>query len=142
MPFFYSALGFNQQPAALPLFLKVFGGKKNYLWPLKNLKSKPIIFPTKMNFRGIFRQFSTNISILSRLHHPNLVLFIGVQIDPQTLNIITEYYPFGDLFTFLHSPDRKFKEISWALRLKIALDIACGLGIHFYIGTNPNPNPF
>ena len=75
---------------------------------------------TKKQLADIRRE----ISITNRLNpHPNIVSMIGISIDP--IAIIMDISPIGDLYSYLHN--KEIGEISWKLRVKIALDIAMGL---------------
>jgi sterile alpha motif and leucine zipper-containing kinase AZK len=61
---------------------------------------------------------------MSRLRHPNVVLFLGYVTHPPNLSILTEYLPRGSLYRLLHRPNSKVDETR---RLKMALDVAKGM---------------
>ncbi|EFA77446.1 leucine-rich repeat-containing protein [Heterostelium album PN500] len=69
-----------------------------------------------------FKEFRRECWIMSTLEHPNIVQLKGLCLDP--LCIVTEFLPNGNLYQFLHQPNQ---EMSWILRLKIALDISSGM---------------
>ncbi|KQJ94059.1 probable serine/threonine-protein kinase SIS8 isoform X2 [Brachypodium distachyon] len=69
-------------------------------------------------------QFKCEVRIMSRLRHPNVVLFLGYVTQPPNLSILTEYLPRGSLFRLLHRPNSKVDETR---RLKMALDVAKGM---------------
>ncbi|KAG7574652.1 Protein kinase domain [Arabidopsis suecica] len=74
------------------------------------------------------KDFCNEISILSRLRHPNVILFLGACTKPPQLSMITEYMNRGSLYDILRT--RK-KGLSWQRKLKILSDICRGLmGIH------------
>ncbi|XP_020884091.1 serine/threonine-protein kinase B-raf [Arabidopsis lyrata subsp. lyrata] len=74
------------------------------------------------------KDFCNEISILSRLRHPNVILFLGACTKPPQLSMITEYMNRGSLYDILRT--RK-KGLSWERKLKILSDICRGLmGIH------------
>uniref|UniRef100_A0A6B2LE26 non-specific serine/threonine protein kinase n=1 Tax=Arcella intermedia TaxID=1963864 RepID=A0A6B2LE26_9EUKA len=67
------------------------------------------------------------IAVLKSCRHPNVVSFIGVvetHDDREGLQIVLEYLSKGDLGHYLlESPE----PISWIRKVKIALDVACGM---------------
>ncbi|XP_062218590.1 probable serine/threonine-protein kinase SIS8 [Phragmites australis] len=69
-------------------------------------------------------QFKCEVRIMSRLRHPNVVLFLGYVTQPPNLSILTEYLPRGSLYRLLHRPNSQIDEIR---RLKMALDVAKGM---------------
>ncbi|KAF1763622.1 hypothetical protein GCK72_011889 [Caenorhabditis remanei] len=65
------------------------------------------------------------VSILSRLAHPNVVAFVGTSLDdPSQFAIITEFVENGSLFRLLHEEKRVLDP---AFRLRISLDVARGM---------------
>ncbi|VFQ92819.1 unnamed protein product [Cuscuta campestris] len=70
--------------------------------------------------------FCNEISILSRLRHPNVILFLGACMIPPHLSMVTEYMEMGSLYYLIHSSGQK-KKLSWRRRLKILRDICRGL---------------
>ncbi|WVY91183.1 hypothetical protein V8G54_036697 [Vigna mungo] len=83
------------------------------------------------------REFFTEIELLSRLHHRNLVSLIGYCDEEGEQMLVYEYMPNGTLRDHLsaHSKD----VLSFSLRLKIALGSAKGL---LYLHTEANPPIF
>ncbi|VAI57146.1 unnamed protein product [Triticum turgidum subsp. durum] len=69
-------------------------------------------------------QFKCEVRIMSRLRHPNVVLFLGYVTQPPNLSILTEYLPRGSLYRLLHRPNSKVDETR---RLKMAFDVAKGM---------------
>ncbi|XVF63360.1 hypothetical protein PTKIN_Ptkin09bG0081500 [Pterospermum kingtungense] len=70
--------------------------------------------------------FVNELEYLSRLHHKNLVRLLGFCEDANELILVYEYMNNGTLHDHLH----KFESppfMSWAIRLKIALDAAKGI---------------
>ncbi|KAL6058667.1 Myotubularin-like phosphatase domain [Balamuthia mandrillaris] len=74
--------------------------------------------------------FRREVLLTSGLIHPNIAPIKGICMKP--LCIITTYTPFGNLQKFLHNPSYK---LDWALRIKIAHNIAEGL--HFLHSATP-----
>lgn len=70
--------------------------------------------------------FCNEISILSRLRHPNVILFLGACVRPPHLSMITEYMEMGSLYYLIHTSGQK-KKLSWRRRLKMLRDICRGL---------------
>ncbi|CAH8310443.1 unnamed protein product [Eruca vesicaria subsp. sativa] len=70
--------------------------------------------------------FCNEISILSRLRHPNVILFLGACTKPPRLSLITEYMEMGSLYNLLHLSGQK-KKLSWRRKLKMLRDICRGM---------------
>ncbi|KAL4379218.1 hypothetical protein GQ457_02G018040 [Hibiscus cannabinus] len=70
--------------------------------------------------------FCNEISILSRLRHPNVILFLGACTKPPQLSMITEYMEIGSVYFLIHLSGQK-KRLSWRRRLKMLRDICRGL---------------
>ncbi|XP_040376413.1 serine/threonine-protein kinase EDR1-like isoform X2 [Oryza brachyantha] len=66
--------------------------------------------------------FCNEISILSRLRHPNVILFLGACMKPPHLSLVTEYMEMGSLYYLIHASGQKGK-LSWRRRLKMLRDI-------------------
>ena len=79
------------------------------------------------------KEFKREVSSLSIIRHPNLVLFMGAIAEQNNICIVTEYCDGGTLFSILHQ--RKEINISWQLRIRILLEIATGMN---FLHTN-NP---
>ena len=74
-----------------------------------------------------FSEFRREVWIMSSLSHPCLCGLVGFCIYPPC--IVCEFVDKGDLYSFIHrSPeDPNYIEISSALRVRMALDIALGM---------------
>ncbi|KAL8510829.1 hypothetical protein ACS0TY_017588 [Phlomoides rotata] len=70
--------------------------------------------------------FCNEISILSRLRHPNVILFLGACTKPPHLSMVTEYMEMGSLYYLIHLSGQK-KKLSWRRRIKMLRDICRGL---------------
>ncbi|PWA38639.1 hypothetical protein CTI12_AA552930 [Artemisia annua] len=70
--------------------------------------------------------FCNEISILSRLRHPNVILFLGACTRPPRLSMVTEYMEMGSLYYLIHLSGQK-KKLTWRRRLKMLRDICRGL---------------
>eukprot|EP00005_Dracoamoeba_jomungandri_P004604 CAMPEP_0174258702 /NCGR_PEP_ID=MMETSP0439-20130205/7658_1 /TAXON_ID=0 /ORGANISM="Stereomyxa ramosa, Strain Chinc5" /LENGTH=506 /DNA_ID=CAMNT_0015342317 /DNA_START=155 /DNA_END=1675 /DNA_ORIENTATION=+ len=78
------------------------------------------------------KAFRKEVSIMSRIFHPNILLYMGACTVPGHLMIITELMIGGDLETLLHN---KQVNISLVTRMQMARDAARGMTwLH---GSNP-----
>ncbi|KAL3648566.1 hypothetical protein CASFOL_004969 [Castilleja foliolosa] len=68
--------------------------------------------------------FRQEVSLIKRLRHPNILLFMGAVTSPQHLCIVTEFLPRGSLFRLLQ---RNTSKLEWRRRIHMALDIARGM---------------
>ncbi|XP_065635094.1 probable serine/threonine-protein kinase SIS8 isoform X2 [Quercus suber] len=69
-------------------------------------------------------EFRSEVRIMKRLRHPNVVLFMGAVTRTPNLSIITEFLPRGSLYRLLHRPNNQLDE---RRRLRMALDAARGM---------------
>ncbi|KAF8723492.1 hypothetical protein HU200_021439 [Digitaria exilis] len=69
-------------------------------------------------------EFRTEVGIMRRLRHPNVVLFMGAVTRVPHLSIVTEFLPRGSLFRLIHRPNNQLDE---RRRLRMALDVARGM---------------
>ncbi|CAN4105596.1 unnamed protein product [Withania somnifera] len=70
--------------------------------------------------------FANEISILSRIRHPNVTLFLGACTTPPRLSVVTEFMEMGSLYHLIHVSGQK-NNLSWQRRLKMICDICRGL---------------
>eukprot|EP00850_Spirogloea_muscicola_P013107 SM000087S23389 [mRNA] locus=s87:479195:485097:+ [translate_table: standard] len=63
-------------------------------------------------------------TMMRRLRHPNVLLFMGATTTEDHLSIVTEFLPRGSLYRLLH---RKKDSITWPRCLRMALDTARGM---------------
>ncbi|XP_027339916.1 probable serine/threonine-protein kinase SIS8 isoform X1 [Abrus precatorius] len=69
-------------------------------------------------------EFKSEVQIMKRLRHPNVVLFMGAVTRPPNLSIVTEFLPRGSLYRLIHRPNNQLDE---RRRLRMALDAARGM---------------
>uniref|UniRef100_A0A0E0CVH2 non-specific serine/threonine protein kinase n=1 Tax=Oryza meridionalis TaxID=40149 RepID=A0A0E0CVH2_9ORYZ len=78
-------------------------------------------------------EFRSEVRIMRRLRHPNIVLFMGAVTRPPNLSIVSEYLPRGSLYKILHRPNCQIDE---KRRIKMALDVAKGMNcLHISVPT-------
>lgn len=81
------------------------------------------------------KEFEREISALMKLRpHQNLVNFMGVSVTENELCIIMEFCTGGTLFEWLHV--KKNFQIGWKQKLKMAIDVACGMN-YLHTGNPP-----
>lgn len=71
------------------------------------------------------KQFTSEVALLLRLKHPNIITFIAACKKPPVFCIITEYLPGGSLRKYLHQQEPHSVPLN--LVLKLAVDIARGM---------------
>ena len=86
---------------------------------------------SRMSAKAI-RDFHSEVVLMRTLRHPNIVLFMGLVMDPVCL--VTEYCHNGNLFDLLHDTidddedsENYAVKIPWPRRIRIALDVARGM---------------
>ncbi|XP_059072687.1 uncharacterized protein LOC131066764 isoform X2 [Cryptomeria japonica] len=72
----------------------------------------------------VLQGLKKEVSIMKRLRHPNVLLFMGAVYAPEHLAIVTELLPRGSLFKILHKSKRN---LELRHRLRMALDVARGM---------------
>ncbi|KAK1369935.1 Protein kinase domain-containing protein [Heracleum sosnowskyi] len=72
------------------------------------------------------REFQTEVDLLSKIRHPNIISLLGYSIHDDTRLIVYELMENGSLETQLHGPSHG-SALTWYCRIKIALDTARGL---------------
>lgn len=75
-------------------------------------------------FGESLEEFRSEVLIMKRVRHPNVVLFMGAVTRPPNLSIVTEFLPRGSLYRLLHRPNNQLDE---RRRLRMALDAARGM---------------
>ncbi|KAI9124390.1 hypothetical protein K1719_004312 [Acacia pycnantha] len=73
-----------------------------------------------------YEEFRKEVSLMKRLRHPNIVLFMGAVFEQPNLSIVTEYLSRGSLFELLRMPDARLV-LSGKRRLSMAYDVASGM---------------
>ncbi|KAJ3681352.1 hypothetical protein LUZ60_015841 [Juncus effusus] len=88
------------------------------------------VFSKQEYSEEVILSFRQEVSLMKRLRHPNILLFMGAVTSPQRLCIVTEYLPRGCLLRLLQKNNIR---LDWRRRIHMALDIARGLNyLHHY----------
>ncbi|XP_042518671.1 protein STRUBBELIG-RECEPTOR FAMILY 5-like [Macadamia integrifolia] len=82
------------------------------------------VFSKQEYSEEVILSFRQEVSLMKRLRHPNVLLFMGAVTSPQRLCIVTEFLPRGSLFRLLQ---RNTTKLDWRRRVHMALDIARGM---------------
>ncbi|KAG5618921.1 hypothetical protein H5410_018745 [Solanum commersonii] len=69
-------------------------------------------------------EFKSEVMIMRRLRHPNVVLFMGAVTRTPNLSIVTEFLHRGSLYRLIHRSNNQLDE---RRRLRMALDAARGM---------------
>ncbi|KAG6415890.1 hypothetical protein SASPL_123309 [Salvia splendens] len=77
----------------------------------------------KLSNADAITQFQTEVELLSKIEHPNIITLLGYCIHGETRLLVYQLMHNGSLETQLHGPS-KGSALTWHLRLKIALDVA------------------
>ncbi|KAL6853303.1 hypothetical protein ACP4OV_019332 [Aristida adscensionis] len=104
-----------------------------YYGKLTDGKEIAVKVPTNDSYQGK-KQFTNEVSLLSRIHHRNLVAFLGYCHEDGRNILVYEFMHNGTLKEHLHGRD---KHISWIKRLEIAEDAAKGIE-YLHTGCTPS----
>jgi len=104
-----------------------------YYGKLSDGKEIAVKVPSNDSYQGK-KQFSNEVALLSRIHHRNLVAFLGYCHEDGRNILVYEFMHNGTLKEQLHGRD---KHISWIKRLEIAEDAAKGIE-YLHTGCTPS----
>ncbi|XP_039809801.1 probable LRR receptor-like serine/threonine-protein kinase At1g67720 isoform X2 [Panicum virgatum] len=104
-----------------------------YYGKLSDGKEIAVKVPSNDSYQGK-KQFKNEVSLLSRIHHRNLVAFLGYCHEDGRNILVYEFMHNGTLKEHLHGRD---KHISWIKRLEIAEDAAKGIE-YLHTGCTPS----
>jgi len=100
---------------------EVFKGK----WLGQDVAIKEFGRKRVRNKEKLDADFLREVEMVSKLRHPNIILFMGVSINPQGKGLLlTEFLEGGSLFDHLHKKSKKFDDNQI---IDISLDIALGM---------------
>ncbi|KAJ0987695.1 hypothetical protein J5N97_006051 [Dioscorea zingiberensis] len=106
-----------------------------YYGKLKDGKEIAVKVLTNESFQG-YREFSNEVSLLSRIHHRNLVTFLGYSQQDGKNILVYEFMHNGTLKDHLHGPASRKRSLNWIKRLEIAEDAAKGIE-YLHTGCSP-----
>ncbi|XP_057534417.1 probable LRR receptor-like serine/threonine-protein kinase At1g67720 isoform X2 [Amaranthus tricolor] len=97
-----------------------------YYGKLKDGREIAVKVLTSNSFQGK-REFSNEVTLLSRMHHRNLVQFLGYCQEDDRNILVYEFMHNGTLKEHLYGHSTRKRGISWIQRLEIAEDTARGI---------------
>jgi sterile alpha motif and leucine zipper-containing kinase AZK len=106
-------------------FSEVFQGR----WRGTKVAVKRLIIGPSREKGEVIREFRQEVTMLRKLRHPQIVLFMGATVQLPNLCVVTELLS-GSVFDLLHNSR---VTLSWTQRLQIALDTARGLNYLHHI---------
>ncbi|XVE76369.1 hypothetical protein DITRI_Ditri12bG0166900 [Diplodiscus trichospermus] len=88
-----------------------------------------VIAVKRLNQEGFqgHKEWLAEINYLGQLHHPNLVKLIGYCLEDEHRLLVYEFMARGSMENHLFRRGSHFPPLSWAIRMKVALDAAEGL---------------
>lgn len=97
-----------------------------YYGKMKDGKEIAVKVLTSNSYQGK-REFSNEVTLLSRIHHRNLVQFLGYCQEDARSMLVYEFMHHGTLKEHLYGPLTRGRSINWIKRLEIAEDSAKGI---------------
>ncbi|EOA29952.1 hypothetical protein CARUB_v10013056mg [Capsella rubella] len=82
------------------------------------------VFSKQEYSEEVIKSFRQEVSLMKRLRHPNVLLFMGAVTSPHRLCIVSEFLPRRSIFRLLQ---RSKSKLDWRRRIHMALDIARGM---------------
>jgi hypothetical protein len=120
MPYSEWTIDFSELRIGVRVGIGSFGEVFRGIWRGTEVAIK-VMLEQDLNFENT-QDFCNEISILSRLRHPNVILFLGACTKPPHLSMVTEYMHIGSLYRLIHFSGQG-KGLSWRRRLKMLRDI-------------------
>lgn len=97
-----------------------------YYGRMKDEREIAVKVLTSNSYQGK-REFSNEVTLLSRIHHRNLVQFLGYCQEDGRSMLVYEFMHNGTLKEHLYGPLTREQSINWIKRLEIAEDAAKGI---------------
>ena len=85
----------------------------------------------------LMREFTSEVDLMRRLRHPNVILLMGAVTETPNLSIVTEFLHRGSLYKLLHRPQPPGVRaaLNESRRMRMALDVAKGM--HYLHSCDP-----
>lgn len=108
-------------------FGRVYKAQWNYIdVAVKFIGSEEVDVTSSTLVRNL-EELEKEVSIMTKLRHPNIVLLLGVVMSPRPA-IVQEFCVRGSLYTVLQRHAKSgAQELTWRLRLQMALGAAAGM---------------
>ncbi|XP_062166485.1 probable LRR receptor-like serine/threonine-protein kinase At1g67720 isoform X1 [Alnus glutinosa] len=97
-----------------------------YYGKMEDEKEIAVKVLTSNSYQGK-REFSNEVTLLSRIHHRNLVQFLGFCQEGERSMLVYEFMHNGTLKEHLYGPLTREQSINWIKRLEVAEDAAKGI---------------
>ncbi|KAI3965091.1 hypothetical protein MKX01_014022 [Papaver californicum] len=97
-----------------------------YFGKMKDGREVAVKVLTSNSYQGK-KEFTNEVTLLSRIHHRNLVQFLGYCQEEGKSILVYEFMHNGTLKEHLYGPLTREKSVSWIKRLEIAEDAAKGI---------------
>jgi hypothetical protein len=98
-----------------------FGEVWQYRWGGISLAVKKLSADLSAKNIALFKQ---EAELMSKMRHPNILLYVSSSLEPPNMYIVTEFMARGSLFKVLHD---KSIPLSWYTRVRMALDCASAM---------------
>uniref|UniRef100_A0A453HUE2 non-specific serine/threonine protein kinase n=1 Tax=Aegilops tauschii subsp. strangulata TaxID=200361 RepID=A0A453HUE2_AEGTS len=85
------------------------------------------VFSRQEYSEEMIRTFRQEVSLMKKLRHPNIILFMGAVASQERLCIVTEFLPRGSLFRLLRKTTGKLDP---RRRVHMAIDIVSALTLN------------
>ncbi|GJP48177.1 hypothetical protein CLOM_g7451 [Closterium sp. NIES-68] len=122
------AIDFNELRLGIRVGIGSFGEVFRAVWRGTEVAVKRLLLQDDPSPEE-YEDFYNEISLLSRLRHPNVLLFMGACVQHPQLCMVTEYMHMGSLYRIIHSrePGQGGESLSWKRRYKMLRDICRGM---------------
>ncbi|XP_023772817.1 cysteine-rich receptor-like protein kinase 43 [Lactuca sativa] len=122
----------NQIPGGGGVYARVYYAKLGEQWQNQTAAVKRFI----QGVHKVKEEFNNELEVVSRLHHENIIGFIGYNDQYNSMMLVYEYAVNRSLYDHLVDPMKRIW-LTWGIRLNICIDAAKGLNyLHSGLGKN------